>query len=139
MLKHGILNPHLNSLLARIRHTNALVIADQGFPFWPEVETVDISLVADVPTVLQVINAVLENFTVGKAYMAEEFLAHNSDETRAAYTRALDGVPLAFEPHERRFQGARPPCHRLDPHRRQHAVQQRHPHFRLSAAFPPFL
>jgi len=30
---------------ARLRHTNTLVIADQGFPFWPEIETVDISLV----------------------------------------------------------------------------------------------
>ena len=103
MLKHGILNPHLNSLLARIRHTNALVISDQGFPFWPEVETVDISLVADVPTVLQVIDAIRENFIVGKAYMAEEFLAHNTDDTKAAYTRALDGVPLAFESHEGAF------------------------------------
>lgn len=103
MLKHGILNPHLNALLACVRHTNALVISDKGFPFWPMIETVDISLVADVPTVLQVVNAVRENFTVGKAYMAEEFLAHNTDETKAAYTRAFDGVPLAFEPHEGAF------------------------------------
>ena len=29
MLKNGILNPHLLSLLARVRHTNKLVIADQ--------------------------------------------------------------------------------------------------------------
>ena len=42
MLKTGILNPHINSLLARIRHTNTLVIADRGFPSWPQVETVDI-------------------------------------------------------------------------------------------------
>ena len=56
--QHGILNPQILSLLARVRHTNALVIADRGFPFWPMIETVDVSLVDDVPTVLQVIAAV---------------------------------------------------------------------------------
>ena len=40
MIKTGILNPHLLALIARIRHTNTLVIADRGFPFWPMIETV---------------------------------------------------------------------------------------------------
>ncbi len=35
MLKTGILNPALNGLFSRARHTNTLVIADRGFPFWP--------------------------------------------------------------------------------------------------------
>ena len=43
MLKTGILNPQLLSLLARVRHTNTLVIADRGFPSWPQIETVDLS------------------------------------------------------------------------------------------------
>ena len=103
MLKTGILNPQLNSLLSRVRHTNALVIADRGFPFWPGIETVDISLVDGVPTVLQVLAAVRANFLVGQAFMAEEFLAHNAADTQAAFARALDGVPLTHEPHEARF------------------------------------
>ena len=53
MIKTGILNPQINSLLSRVRHTNTLVIADRGFPFWPMIETVDISVVDDLPTVLQ--------------------------------------------------------------------------------------
>ena len=39
MLKTGILNPQINSLLSRVRHTNTVIIADRGFPFWPTVET----------------------------------------------------------------------------------------------------
>ena len=62
MLINGILNPQINSLLARVRHTNMLVIADRGFPFWPMIETVDISLVDDVPTVLQVFQAIRYEF-----------------------------------------------------------------------------
>ena len=73
MLVRGILNPHLLSLLARVRHTNTLVIADRGFPFWVGLETVDISLVDGVPTVLQVLDAVRANFVVGQGFMAEEF------------------------------------------------------------------
>ena len=32
MITTGILNPQILALLARVRHTNALVIADRGFP-----------------------------------------------------------------------------------------------------------
>ena len=89
MLKTGLLNPHLLSLLARVRHTNALVIADRGFPFWPGIETVDISLVDGVPTVLQVLAAVRQNFVVAEAFMAEEFLKANTPATRQAFARGL--------------------------------------------------
>ena len=103
MLKTGILNPAINSLLSRVRHTNMLVISDRGFPYWPMIETVDISLVDGVPTVLQVLAAVRENFVIGQAYMAEEFLAANDEEARARFTRAFEGVPVSFEPHEAQF------------------------------------
>ena len=99
MLKTGILNPAINSLLGRVRHTNTLVIADRGFPFWPGIETVDISLVDGIPTVLQVLAAIRPNFVVGKAWMAEEFLRHNDEPTRAAFAAALAGVSLMHEPH----------------------------------------
>lgn len=99
MLKSGILNPHINSLLSRVRHTNTLVISDRGFPFWPQIETVDISLIDDVPTILQLLTAIRKNFVVGKAWMAEEFLANNDGLTRSRFAEALDGVPLVHEPH----------------------------------------
>lgn len=99
MLKTGILNPQINSLLSRVRHTNTLVIADRGFPFWPMIETVDISLVDDVPTVMQVLAAVRENFQAGKAWMAEEFSKHNPVNVRNAFAAALHGIELSFEPH----------------------------------------
>src|SRR5512142_2610110 len=99
MLKTGILNPQINSLVSRVRHTNTLVIADRGFPFWPMIETVDISLVDGIPTVLDVLRALRPNFQVGKAWMAEEFLKHNAADTRAAFAEALGGIELAHEPH----------------------------------------
>jgi D-ribose pyranase len=99
MLNTGILNPQINSLLSRVRHTNTLVIADRGFPFWPMIETVDISLVDGVPAVLQVLLAIRANFTIGRAWMAEEFLTNNTQEVRLAFAEGLDGIPLVHESH----------------------------------------
>ena len=89
MLKGGILNPHVLSLIARVRHTNTLVIADRGFPFWPQLETVDISLVDDVPTVRQVLAALRDVFIWGAAFMAQEFNAENREATRRSYAELM--------------------------------------------------
>ena len=99
MLISGILNPQLNHLLCRIRHTNALVIADAAFPFWPQIETVDISLTRGVPTIIQVLDAILSNWKCGELFMAEEFKQCNDRKTRAAFQRACRGIKRTFEPH----------------------------------------
>jgi D-ribose pyranase len=98
MLRTGILNPYVLDLVARIRHTNTLVIADRGFPFWPQLETVDLSLVDDVPTVLQVFDALAANFVIGRVWAAREFNAHNSVARLAALQKRI-GDRLVFEPH----------------------------------------
>ncbi|HRI12331.1 MAG TPA: RbsD/FucU domain-containing protein [Verrucomicrobiota bacterium] len=99
MLQVGLLNPHLLSLLARIRHTNTLVIADAMFPSWPGIETVDLSLIGGVPTVPQVLSAVLADWKAGSAWMAEEFLANNNPETQREFRTVLGSVRLTVEPH----------------------------------------
>jgi D-ribose pyranase len=109
MIMHGILNPQINSLISRVRHTNTLVIADRGFPFWPEIETVDISLVDDVPTVLEVLRAIRSNFVIGRARMAREFIKSNSPKIRSGFAEALHGIEVKYEPHvqfKRRVPGA---------------------------------
>jgi D-ribose pyranase len=97
MLKTGILNPHVNSLLSRIRHTNTLVLADRGFPFWPQIETIDLSLVDDIPTVLDVLRAISSNFVIGKAWMASEFETGVSAATMELYAKLLPSIQ--FEAH----------------------------------------
>lgn len=99
MLKSGILNPAINSLLSRVRHTNTLVIADRGFPYWPQVETVDISLVDDVPRVLDVLRAIQNNFVIGKIAMAEEFRRVNTQDTVRSFEQGFGNIPVVFEPH----------------------------------------
>jgi D-ribose pyranase len=99
MINSGILNPQILSLLACVRHTNALVIADRGFPFWPQIETVDISLVDGVPTVLQVLATVRANHNFTQAYMAREFQKNNTTAAREKFTKGLERISTTFEPH----------------------------------------
>jgi D-ribose pyranase len=99
MLKTGILNPAINSLLCRVRHTNTLVIADRGFPFWPEIETVDISLIDDIPQVIDVLRAIQRNYAIGRVFAAQEFIAQNTPQVTTALEDTLSGIPITFEPH----------------------------------------
>jgi D-ribose pyranase len=99
MLIKGILNPAVNSLLSRVRHTNMLVIADRGFPYWPQIETVDLSLVDNIPTVLQVLEAIRPNFSIGQIIMAQEFNRENTPDTRRQFAKACRGCNLTFESH----------------------------------------
>ena len=99
MLRYGILNPQVLNLIARVRHTNTLVIADRGFPYWTQLETVDISLVDDIPTVRQVLAALQENFVIDAAWMAGEFRRENDESVYREYAELLAPVSIEFELH----------------------------------------
>jgi D-ribose pyranase len=99
MIIEGIINPHVQHLLCRVRHTNTLVIADAAFPFWPDIQTVDLTLVRGIPTIPQVLDAIIPNFKAGAVHMAEEFKAHNTPETQELFRKSCRGVPMSFEPH----------------------------------------
>ncbi len=104
MSKDGIVNPHLLSLLARVRHTNTVVIADRGFPYWPMIETVDISLCDDIPTVINVLEVIIPRYNFGRAFMAEEFKACDKPGKLQELKNLLGQTQLVFEPHEDVFE-----------------------------------
>ena len=99
MLQSGIINPHVLSLVARIRHTNTLVIADWAFPHWTEIEVVDISLTPGIPTVLEVLELLKPNFKIGEIWKAEEFLDTNSSEVVERFSASFGNVKITREPH----------------------------------------
>ena len=99
MFQSGILNPHILDLLARIRHTNTLVISDWAFPYWPEIETVDISLTHGIPTVLDVLDLLTPVFKIGRIWQAEEFVATNSEESVERFAKSVGKIPLTREAH----------------------------------------
>jgi D-ribose pyranase len=99
VLVAGIINPAINSLLSRVHHTDTLIISDRGFPYTAGVETIDISLVAGIPRVIDVLRAIRMNFNCSKGVMASEFREVSSAETLGSYEELLNGVSIAWEPH----------------------------------------
>ena len=102
MLQDGILNPQVLDLVARIRHTNTLVICDWAFPYWREIETVDLALTRGIPMVLDVLKLLQPNFKIGHIWQAEEFLNTNPADVISAFDAAFADCPdaeVTREPH----------------------------------------
>ncbi|MBX3731020.1 MAG: RbsD/FucU family protein [Verrucomicrobiae bacterium] len=99
MIRSGLLNPHVLALLARVRHTNTVVIADSMFPSWTGLPEVDLSLVQGVPTVPQVLDALLSQWKCGAAWMASEFVDRGDAATLREIRETLGFVPLGLIPH----------------------------------------
>ncbi len=59
MKKGGILHAQLMGELSKLRHTDKLVICDAGFPIPQDANMVDVSLIAGLPSFMQVLKAIL--------------------------------------------------------------------------------
>ncbi len=99
MKKNGILNPALSAAIARIGHTDSLVIADPGLPIPDGIEVIDLSLVCGVPSLLDVLKAVLDELVVESCILASEM--ETCSGTLYGQTRDLLGdLPCVMVPHE---------------------------------------
>lgn len=90
MIQEGILNPQINNLLSRVRHTNTIVIADWAFPYWKDLEVVDISLTRGIPKITDLLDLLAPNFKVGHIWQAEQFLDTNPQEVIDTYNSKFD-------------------------------------------------
>ena len=84
MLTKDIINPDLLNLIARVRHTNTIVISDAAFPYWPMIETVDLTLVKGIPTIPQVLDALLPNWKCGEIWMPKTIQGLNCSCAKTA-------------------------------------------------------
>ena len=72
MKKSGILHPGLCQLLASTGHTDYITICDRGFPVPVGPERIDLALVDDLPTVLDVLKAVKAEFELDRVIITQE-------------------------------------------------------------------
>lgn len=99
MKKNGILNAPLSKVIASLGHTSKLVICDCGLPIPLNAEVVDLALVKNVPGFLQTLDAILEEFEVEGAVIAEE-MESKSKELYEAVTLKLGNIQLQKISHE---------------------------------------
>ncbi len=86
MKRTPLLNAPLSAAIARLGHTDLLLVADAGLPIPDEPERIDLALVAGVPTMMQTLRAIFTELPVEAAYVAEEqaeFAPRFSAELRA--------------------------------------------------------
>ena len=100
MIKNGIINGALASLLARFRHVNTIAIVDGPFPTYPGVETIDLALVMGTPTVCQVLDAILPHLDLTGMFLAAEFESKVDAATVAEYKKHHGGLPTTIIAHE---------------------------------------
>jgi D-ribose pyranase len=101
MKKHGHLNREVSRVLARMGHTDSLVVADCGLPIPHGVECIDLSLALGEPAFLRVLETVLADFKVERAIFASEAREHNAAVANRASTLAGEGIQVEFVTHAR--------------------------------------
>ncbi|TFB56895.1 D-ribose pyranase [Cryobacterium sp. TMT1-62] len=72
MKRRGILNADLSGALARLGHTDVVLLADCGMPIPAGVPVIDLALVHGVPRFEQVLDALLEEMVFQRCVAAEE-------------------------------------------------------------------
>jgi D-ribose pyranase len=100
MIQGGIINGQLASLLARFRHVNTLAIVDGPFPTYPNVETIELGIVMGLPTIPQVLDAILPHVDPTGIYLAAEFESKVDAAMVAQYKKHHRGLETTVIPHE---------------------------------------
>lgn len=72
MKKSELLNSMVSRVIATMGHTDLLVVCDGGFPCPPNVERIDLAVSANVPTLPQVLTAILGELCIERAVIASE-------------------------------------------------------------------
>lgn len=99
MKKNGILNPDLCAAIARIGHTDSLVIADPGLPLPEGVPVIDLALIRGIPRFRDVLRAVNGEFVTESFVIASE-MRDKSAACRQEILDELEGLPHTEVPHE---------------------------------------
>ena len=99
MKRTGIQNGELIKILATIGHTQTLVISDVGLPVPKGVQCIDLALIAGIPSFVDVLDAVCNEFVFEAGILAEELKEVNVEMYRFLEEKFSD-IPLSFVPHE---------------------------------------
>lgn len=94
----GILHPALSQLLASTGHTDYFTVCDRGFPVPAGPERIDLALVDDLPTVLDVLRAVHAEFHIDRVLITQEMTDISPDRVEALQD-LLPGVRLETISH----------------------------------------
>ncbi|OON40289.1 D-ribose pyranase [Izhakiella australiensis] len=79
MKKGSLLQADISALIARMGHTDTLVIADAGLPIPAGPQRIDLALTQGVPGFLQVVEQITTEMQVERVTLAHEICQHNEE------------------------------------------------------------
>jgi D-ribose pyranase len=97
MRRDGLWHPRLLEIIARIGHTETLVLADAGLPVPPHVEVIDLVWSRSEPPLLPVLRCVLAEMPTERATLADEL---GDGAMSRAFGRELAGIATDRVGHE---------------------------------------
>ncbi len=77
MKKGVLLNSEVSSVIARLGHTDQVVVCDAGLPIPATTTRVDLALTHNVPTFIQVLSVITQEMQVEAAIIAQEIIEKN--------------------------------------------------------------
>jgi D-ribose pyranase len=99
MTETGILNRDVAAEMAKLGHTDKLLIADAGLAIPNSTRVIDISLDKNVPTAVETLKVILQHFSVEKIILSratEEVSPSRKNEFLACFP---DDTPCEIVPH----------------------------------------
>jgi D-ribose pyranase len=97
-MKQLLVNAKAKYLLARMGHRDMLGVTDVGYNNPKEVETVDLAVLPNIPTQMQVIDGILAEIPVEKLILARE-IQEWSPDILEEYKKRFEGVEIEFILH----------------------------------------
>ncbi|BAU29474.1 ribose transport protein RbsD [Aneurinibacillus soli] len=99
MKKHGTLNSEITAVLARLGHTDTIVIADCGLPIPDGVTRIDLALKRGLPSFLETLEVVLTDMQTERVVLASEITEHNPIVKEKTLS-LLNGTEVSYMEHE---------------------------------------
>ena len=100
MTETGILNRDIAAQISRMGHGDMLIIADAGLAIPKTTEVIDLSIKQNDPTVLHVLDELLEHFSVEKIILSQPITEVNPSREKEFRTRFDSDVVVEIVPHE---------------------------------------
>ena len=99
MKETGILNQDLARIIARMGHTDEIIISDAGFRQPPGIEVIDLSIKENDPTVLEILEVLSANFSAERLILSEEAQTISPTRFKAITENYWKGCVIETIPH----------------------------------------
>jgi len=97
--KGRLLNSEIVATLAKLGHTDQIVVADAGLPIPEKVKRIDLALIKGVPGFLETLEILVQDMVIEKVILADEIKASNKD-VMDSISELLGETPIEYVSHE---------------------------------------